>query len=188
MTDGRSLESRVAALERELRDLRAEVRGSYAMEAAPPPVAPQPRAVDEQARAPRIDFETFVGRYGMLGLATLLALAAIGTFVSWAITRGLLGPTPRVIFGLIAAGAIAYAGLRLRPRSRSYGDSLLALALAAVHVCAWAAGPSLGLVPVPLALACCAAASVALGAFALAEADEALWCVGFGGACVAPFV
>src|SRR5213075_2502730 len=120
--------------------------------------------------------------------ATLLALAAIGTFVSWAVAHGLLGPTPRVALGLIAAAGIGAAGLKLRPRSRSFGDSLLALALAAVHVCAWAAGPSLGLVPAPLALACSAAASVGLGAFALLEADEPLWWVGFGGACVAPFV
>src|SRR5204862_2602627 len=132
--------------------------------------------------------ETLIGRYGMLGLATLLALAAIGTFVSWAVAHGLLGPTPRVALGLIAAAGIGAAGLKLRPRSRSFGDSLLALALAAVHVCAWSAGPSLGLGPSPLALACSAAASVGLGAFALLEADEPLWCVGFGGACVAPFV
>jgi hypothetical protein len=137
---------------------------------------------------PLLDLETLVGRYGMLGLATLLALAAIGTFVSWAMARGLLGPTTRVVLGLVAAAAIAAGGLKLRARSRSFSDSLLALALAAVHVCAWAAGPSLGLVPAPLALAFSATASVALGAFALLEADEPLWCVGFGGASIAPFV
>ena len=137
---------------------------------------------------PLLDLETLVGRYGMLGLATLLALAAIGTFVSWAMAHGLLGPATRVGLGLVAAAAIAAGGLKLRSRSRSFGDSLLALALAAVHVCAWAAGPSLGLVPAPLALAFSATASVALGAFALVEADEPLWCVGFGGASIAPFV
>jgi hypothetical protein len=124
----------------------------------------------------------------MLGLATLLALAAIGTFVSWAVAHGLLGPATRVLLGLVAAAGIATAGLKLRPRSRSFSDSLLALALAAVHVCAWAAGPSLGLVPAPVALAASAIVSVALGAFALLQGDEPLWCVGFGGACVAPFV
>src|SRR5207245_4148817 len=114
--------------------------------------------------------------------------AAIGTFVSWAVAHGLLGPTMRVVLGLVAAAGIGAGGLKLRARSRSFGDSLLALALAAVHVCAWAAGPSLGLVPAPLALAFSALASVALGAFALVQADEPLWCVGFGGAAIAPFV
>jgi hypothetical protein len=207
--DRPSLEARIAALEWEVRQLRAEIiRGRSSAEssrtaaAAPhviearfvPPEAqpvgtaagePPPIAVPSE---PAMDLETLVGRYGMLGLATLLGLAAIGTFVSWAIAHGLLGPATRVVLGLIAAAGIAVAGIKLRPRSRSFSDSLLALSLAAVHVCAWAAGPSLNLVPAPLALAASAAASVALGAFALIEKDEPLWCVGFGGASVAPFV
>ena len=211
--DRPSLEARVAALEWEVRQLRSEMirarssddRNPSApappaivearFEATPrprPPAAPireaAPRPSPAPVTTPSLDLETLVGRYGMLGLATLLALAAIGTFVSWAIAHGLLGPTVRVALGLVASAAIAVGGLRLRRRSRSFGDSLLALALAAVHVCAWAAGPSLGLVPAPLALAFSALASVALGAFALTEADEPLWCVGFGGAAVAPFV
>src|SRR3989440_3023102 len=210
--DRPSLEARVAALEWEVRQLRSEMIRARSSDdrnpSAPAPPAivearldapPRPRpAAPIQEAAPRpppapvttpsLDLETLVGRYGMLGLATLLALAAIGTFVSWAIAHGLLGPTVRVALGLVASAAIAVGGLRLRRRSRSFGDSLLALALAAVHVCAWAAGPSLGLVPAPLALAFSALASVALGAFALTEADEPLWCVGFGGAAVAPFV
>src|SRR6267378_4041333 len=209
-----SLEIRVTALEWEMRQLRAElIRAKTAgerptspmppfppvveaglPEAPPPPSSEtpgpslEPRRSPAAAVAPGVDLETLVGRYGMLGLATMLALAALGTFVSWAIAHGLLGPTTRVVLGLVAAAAIGVAGLKLRPRSRSFGDTLLALALAAVHVCAWAAGPSMGLVPAPLALGCSAAASVALGAFALIEADEPLWCVGFGGACIAPFV
>ncbi len=209
-----SLEIRVTALEWEVRQLRAElIRAKTAGErptSPMPPFAPvvearlptdplppsfetpdptlEPRRSPAAAVAPRVDLETLVGRYGMLGLATMLALAALGTFVSWAIAHGLLGPTTRIVLGLVAAAAIGVAGLKLRPRSRSFGDTLLALALAAVHVCAWAAGPSMGLVPAPLALGCSAAASVVLGAFALIEADEPLWCVGFGGACIAPFV
>jgi predicted membrane protein DUF2339 len=210
-----SLEARVAALEWEVRQLRAQlIRARPAPEATqvplpelvseviearlprPPPPSPSseaeappsPSPARMPAETPLLDLETLVGRYGMLGLATLLALAAIGTFVSWAIAHGLLGPGMRVLLGLVAAAGIAAAGLKLRPRSRSFGDCLLALALAAVHVCAWAAGPSLGLVPAPLALGFSAAASVGLGAFALLEADEPLWCVGFGGASVAPFV
>jgi len=206
-----SLEIRVTALEWEVRQLRAElIRAKTSgerptspmpplvpvLEAQLPAAPPPPRSEThlEPMRSPSVpepstlDLETLVGRYGMLGLATMLALAALGTFVSWAIAHGLLGPTTRVVLGLVAAAAIGVVGLKLRPRSRSFGDSLLALALAAVHVCAWAAGPSMGLVPAPLALGFSAAASVALGAFALIEADEPLWCVGFGGACLAPFV
>src|SRR5919204_352176 len=180
--DRPSLEARVARLEWEVRQPRAELIRAQGTGSRPAPAAPitvdarfdvpaaarsaasPRRAVEERSSA--IDLETLVGRYGMLGLATLLALAAIGTFVSWAVSRGLLGPTTRVALGLVAAAGIAAAGLKLRPRSRSFSDSLLALALAAVHVCAWAAGPSLGLVPAPLALAGSALVSVALGLLA----------------------
>jgi hypothetical protein len=134
------------------------------------------------------DLETLVGRYGMLALATLLGLAAAGTFVSWAIAHGLLGPVPRVLLGLVAAAAIGAFGVRLRVRERQFGNSLLGLSLAITHVCAWAAGPGLHLVPPFLALALSAVASVALAGYALVQDDETLWCVGFGGAAVAPFV
>src|ERR1700674_4455173 len=145
-----SLESRVAALEWEVRQLRAELirtqaggdRPSIASRTAPvPPVvearldtteAPRPWAIPGSRAEPRtssvamatplLDLETLVGRYGMLGLATLLALAAIGTFVSWAMAHGLLGPTTRVALGLVAAAAIAAGALKPRARSRSFSD------------------------------------------------------------------
>src|SRR5262249_2181059 len=60
--------------------------------------------------------------------------------------------------------------------------------LAIVHVCAWGVGPSLHLVPTSVAFTLAAAASLALEWYAHTENDEALWCVGFFGAAIAPFV
>lgn len=191
-----ALEKSVDWLQRDLTDLRSQVgRGAPAPQApardpvvqAVPVPAPSPFVTPTPAR-PRLDLETLVGRYGMLALATLLALAAAGTFVGWAIAHGLLGPSVRVGLGLLAAAGLAVWGIWLRRRERSFGDSILGLSLAIIHVCAWAAGPSLHLVPPFAALVLSAAASVALAAFALLEGDEPLWCVGFGGAAVAPFV
>ena len=160
--------------------------------AAPPRPLPHARepvieALPSPPRA-RLDLETLVGRYGMLALATVLALSAVGSFVGWAMAHGLLGPVPRVLLGLLAAGGFGAWGVWLRPRERSFGDALLGIALATTHVCAWAAGPSLHLVPPFLALVLSAVASVALAGFALKQHDEPLWCVGFGGAALAPFV
>jgi hypothetical protein len=134
------------------------------------------------------DVESLVGRYGMLALATLTGLAAVGTFLGWAITHGLLGPAARVALGLAVAAALGAAGLRLRRRERSFGATLLGLALATTELCAWAAGPLLLLVPTWASLTLAAAVSVWLAAFAQRENDEPLWCVGFGGAAIAPFV
>jgi hypothetical protein len=124
----------------------------------------------------------------MLALATLTGLAAVGTFLGWAITQGLLGPPARIALGLTLAGALGAAGLRLRRRERSFGATLLGLALATTHLCAWAAGPLLGLVPAWMSLALAVGVSIALAGFAQRENDEPLWCVGFGGAAIAPFV
>jgi hypothetical protein len=195
-----ALEKAVDWLQRDLSELRAQARLGAAP-AHPAPSTPRDPVVDAlparpsafapvppQRTGPQLDLETLVGRYGMLALATVLALAAAGTFASWAIKHGLLGPAVRVTLGFVVAAALATWGLWLRRRERSFGDSILGLALAITQVCAWAAGPSLHLVPPYVALVLSAAASVALAAFALLEGDEPLWCVGFGGAAIAPFV
>ncbi len=136
----------------------------------------------------QIDLESLVGRYGTLVLATVSALAAVGTFLGWAIANGMLGPSQRIALGLIVAAGLGVGGFRLRRRERSFGASLLGLSLAVTHVCAWGAGPSLRLVPEWVAFAVAAAASIALAVFAQMEADEPLWSVGFSGASIAPFV
>ncbi|HEU4564320.1 MAG TPA: DUF2339 domain-containing protein, partial [Gemmatimonadaceae bacterium] len=140
-------------------------------------------------RRGQIDFETLVGRYGTMAVAALLTLMGVGALLTWAAARGLLGPTVRLGFGVLAAIALAIVGMRLRARgSARYGNTLLALALAVVHVDAWGAGPYLELVPSGVALAAAAAASAALAALAVADGDELLFDVGVGGALVAPFV
>ena len=102
-----ALLSRIAALEktlervrRDLTELRAEVAGRPATAAAPQEpivdaipdparepvieaVAPVRSSPPREPPRPRPDLETLVGRYGMLALATLLALTAAGTFVGW---------------------------------------------------------------------------------------------------------
>src|SRR5205823_3769191 len=88
-----------------------------------PPTAPVVAAIPARPpRPPRPDLETLVGRYGMLALATVLALTAVGTFVGWAIRHGLLGPVPRALLGLAPAAAIGTwafnRGLRRRGPDR----------------------------------------------------------------------
>lgn len=136
----------------------------------------------------RISIEELIGRYGMLVLATLTLLTAVGSFLGWAIARGWLGPAVRVAFGVVAAVVLAVLGVRLRRRERAFGGALLAIALAVVEVCAWGAGPALALVPRGVAFAVAVAASLALAGLAWREGDEALWCAGFVGAAIAPFV
>ena len=214
-----SLEKTVANLARDLRALRAAVdRLEQARESAtldadaaaivesttivvetaapaavasvaadPPPAPAEPIARPTVGRT--LDFESMIGRYGTLALASLTILLGAGAFLSWAIANGKIGPTMRVSLGAIAAAAVAAVGWRLRSRgSVRFGSTLLALALALVHVDAWGAGPYLRLVPSSVALGIAAMASVALAVLAWFGNEEALFSVGVGGALIAPFV
>lgn len=198
----RALEQQLAALTSEMAALRAELgharrdaqpREITAAGAQPAPV----RLTITRPSAPAImrnvttqDLERALGRYGMLVLAGLAAVAAVGTFLSWAISHGylVLGPAARVGIGVAAGAGIGAWGMVLRRRERSFGSSLVGLALVILLVCAYAAGPSFHLVPVPLAFGIVAAISALLAVFAHRESDEPLWCVGFGGAAATPFV
>lgn len=193
-----SLENRLRDAERELAALTNElaaIRRELSVEADVPVDAPGRNA--PRARLPRPspdvnanDIERFLGRYGMLLIAVLAAAAAVGTFMSWAITHGYIHFTPpmRVAAGLVFAFAIGIWGLKLRQRERSFGSSMVGLALVIVHICAYAAGPGLGLLPTFVAFAFVAVVSWALALFAIQESDEPLWCLGLAGAAVAPFV
>jgi uncharacterized membrane protein len=149
------------------------------------------RTAERRASASRrsLDFESLIGRYGTLVLASLTILLGAGAFLSWAIAHGKIGPELRVFLGALGAAVVAVVGWRLRARgSKRFGSTLLALALALVHVDAWGAGPYLELVPSPVALAAAAAASIALAVLAWVNDEEALFSVGVGGALIAPFV
>ncbi len=207
----RALMQDVAALRTELRERgRDEDRatrsaqppappprvGSYAPPTSGAPFSPRPDH-DPRGAGPAVrpasfwtgaDLEALLGRYGMLALGGFTALAAVGIFIRWAVAHVVISPEVRVAFGLVAAMALGVAGWRLRPRERTYGNALLGIALAIVHLCAWGAGPTLGLVPAPVALALATLASAALAVYAHREDDEVLWCLGFGGAAIAPFV
>ncbi|MEP7087718.1 MAG: hypothetical protein ABI884_10460, partial [Gemmatimonadota bacterium] len=89
----------------------------------PPPIAPRvapppPRRppMPRPLAAPDIDFEKLLGRYGTIAVASLAILMGVGTFLSWAIEHGYLGPTVRVILGFIGAGIVAAVGLWVREK------------------------------------------------------------------------
>jgi predicted membrane protein DUF2339 len=208
------VEQVIAALSREVAAIRselanapppaAETRGARpqqppldAREAGPTAAPGAPRFERPSVERPRrptrdvnaLDFERLLGRYGMLGIAVFAAIAAVGTFLSWAISHGYLrlGPEARILIGLAFAAGIGAWGLRLRRKERSFGSSVLGLALVIVLLCAYAAGPSFHLIPTWLAFLGSAGVAWALAIFARSEDDEPLWCVAFGGAAIAPF-
>ena len=155
-----------------------------------PPAAPPPQpAKAPPPPTPDIDLEKLLGRYGTIAVASLAILMGVGTFLSWAIEHGHLGPTVRVVLGFIGAGIVAGFGLWVREkRDVRFGNVLLALSLAIVHVDAWAAGPHLQVISTFTALSIAAAALAALAALALTSEERTLFAIGFAGALAAPFV
>jgi hypothetical protein len=155
---------------------------------APAPATARPARVRKPTED--LDLESLVGRYGMLGIAVLAAVGAVGTFLSWAIRNGYLSlpPGARVVVALVFAACLGAWGIRIRKRERPFGSSMVGLALVIVLVCGYAAGSWLRLVPPWVAFAGCIGVSWGLALFAHAEQDEPLWCVAFGGAALAPFV
>jgi len=194
------LERSVAALSEEVAAIRATLTAGASPSrpfvkpdtaaAKASPTRPAPARRRARVLGEGLDLERLLGRYGMLGIAVLAAAAAVGTFLSWAISRGYLtlSPVARIMVGLIFAAGIAFWGFRLRERERSFGSSLLGLSLVVVLVCAYAAGPGLLVIPEWAAFGGAIAVSWALAIFARRESDEPLWCVAFGGAAIAPFV
>ena len=199
------LEQSVLRLSDELAAMRTEIANRAATTSAAPvtrqarlaavgTVAAQPRTHRRITRSlylgERLDLERLLGRYGMLGIAVLAAAAAVGTFLSWAVSHGYLTlpPRARILVGLAFAAVVAIWGVRLRRTERSFGSSLLGLALVIVLVCAYAAGPGLAAVPEWLAFVGAMIVSWALAVFARSEDDEPLWCMAFGGAAITPFV
>lgn len=200
---------RLAALERQVAVLSAEVaelRGAReARRAAPPPPAePVSELRQIQVAAERLyhraaasagpsfsgdAIESFVGRYGMLLLAALAILMAVGVLVEVAVARGLLTPAVRVGLGALVAAVVGGAGLWFRRRGEvRYGDVLLSIALAIVDLVAWAAGPRLQVIPPLVALAVVDVVSIGIAYLALHDENEFLFAVAVGGALSAPFV
>ncbi|HEY9229082.1 MAG TPA: hypothetical protein VIP11_20695, partial [Gemmatimonadaceae bacterium] len=104
-------EAALVQLTRELAAIRAELGTRPVGEPIDPSRAAgfPPRKPARPTRELRSsDVERLLGRYGMLAIAVLAAVAAVGTFLSWAISQGYLtlGPTARVVLGLAFAGAI----------------------------------------------------------------------------------
>ena len=178
---GGALAERIAALEREVRQLRALLRAQEGVPeraekrepappqavappaappfrerpAPPPPPAPAPRpAAPPPVSAPRveIDWEQLFGVRAAAGLGGVaLALAGL-LFFKYSIEHGLVPPWLRVVLGtVVGVACIAGSEWKLRRQYARTADALAGGGMVVLYAAFWAASIRYGLVPIPVA-------------------------------------
>src|SRR5213596_1177407 len=153
---GGSLAERIAALEREVQQLRALLRAregaperAEKREPAPAAVKEPPQAVAppaappfrERPAAPRleIDWEQLFGVRAAAGLGGVaLALAGL-LFFKYSIEHGLIPPWLRVVLGtLVGVACIAGSEWKLRRRYARTADALAGAGMVVLYAAFWA--------------------------------------------------
>lgn len=173
-----ALEARVRELREEVAALRGGSEGerpgvtSESAEAAAPPAsssaaasAASSRPVEPAPSAPKprkpmraawrdIDFESLIGGRWLnrIGILTLLIAAAF--FLRYAFENEWIGPTGRVLIGLVSGLALAGYGEGLAKRKmRYFAEGMTALGAGVVYLSGYAAWDFYALVPQPTAFA-----------------------------------
>ncbi|MEK6275368.1 MAG: DUF2339 domain-containing protein [Actinomycetota bacterium] len=197
---------RLAALERELAELRQVARPTPPAPVVPPPptvppepvvarspVPPPPPRFEAPPMPPRVrrelDWSVLLGAKALSWVGGAVTLLGIVFFFVLAVNRGWIGPTARVTLGAIASAALFGAGLYVKRRF----DELYSSALAAVgagiaggYMTLLAAKVLYDLVPNWAALAIAIMIASVGVATALAWSSELIAGLGLIGATLAP--
>jgi uncharacterized membrane protein len=179
-----ALEERIARLERELADLQLEVASQAAAPklaeplvpaAPPPPPIPSrpdtpasssaarpltsdawasPRPIPAHVPESRDSLESRLGSQFFNRIAIVLLLIGTAYGMKWSVDHGWIGPTGRVILGLIAGAALVVWSERFRSKGfAAFSYSLKAVGSGVLYLSLWAAFHLYGLLPSSVALA-----------------------------------
>lgn len=195
--DDARLAQRLHGLELEVARLRGLVEGAGKPpgEAPTPPEqppqpevpAPSPSAPAQPAR-PRGDEVSLVGPWmARIGAVALVVGAAFA--FKYAIDRGLIGPTARVVLGLVAGGILAAGGEWARRREwAGWAQAVSGGAIGLWFLSAWAAFELYGLISAPIALVTFSAITLAGALLALRHDSEPLAILAAVTAYLGPFL
>lgn len=118
--------------------------------AVPPPAPVPPKAPlpPMPRRAPAPDLATNLGPKLLVGFGALAVFAALAFFVKYAWDNDWVGPTGRVLFGLVVSLGMVAAGLRLMGKEyRPLGQGLAGAGFAGLYVSTFGAHAFYGLIP-----------------------------------------
>ncbi len=198
-----ALEARVRELQQEVAALRGKGEGEQAATPSSPEVpesppasaepSPQPVATATAGRKPRraawrdIDFESLIGGRWLnrIGILTLLIAAAF--FLRYAFENEWIGPTGRVLIGLVGGLALAGYGEWLAARKmRYFAEGMSALGAGIVYLSGYAAWDFYALVPQPAAFAFLALVTAAVIGLSVRRDSQRLAALALAGGFLTP--
>ena len=165
-----ALEARVRELQREVAALRragegvgpavaaAEEAATAAGAPSAPPAEAGPRVGDAPKPKPaawrNVDLEALIGGRWLNRLGILTLLLAVAFFLRYAFENEWIGPTGRVLIGLVSGIAFAGYGEWLAARGmRYFSEGMTALGAGVIYLSGYAAWEFYALVPQPVAFA-----------------------------------
>lgn len=166
--------------------------GAPAAGAMPPPPLPPgvvPPPMPAAHAAPREGVETQVGLTWINRIAAVTLILGAAFFFKYAVDNDWVGPTGRVILGLIAAlGAIAFGDRLWRKQQQIFAQGLFALGIVLLYLSFWAAFSLYHLVPQSVAFALLCVATAASGAMSLRYNHSFIAILGLCGGYATPFL
>lgn len=146
------------------------VPGGYTAPPAPPPSA-----------------ETAFGLNWLNRIGALTLILGAAFFFKYAVDNGWIGPTGRVLLGLIAGAAFLVVAHLLHARSHAvYAQGVAAAGISVLYLSFWAAGSLYKLIPLSAAFAALVTVTALAGALAWRTRGKALATLGLVGAYLAP--
>lgn len=161
-----------------------EPRAEPEMEAAPEPA---PVHAAEAQAASAVSAETAVGLTWANRAGALTLILGAAFFFKYAVDNAWIGPTGRVLLGLLAGTALVIWSERLRGRGHQiYCQGVAGAGVTVLYLAFWAAHSLYQLVPAWMSFAALAADTVLAGALAVRHGAPALAALGLLGGYLTP--
>ena len=170
------LESRVRQLDQRLRALEPvaapePIAVPTLAEPLAPVVPPAPPKVEAAPTKPTLALEQRIGARWATWVGVLSLIITVGLLLRWTFENNLIGPTGRVVLGLVVGCALLFAGLALRRRRNLpfLAEGLAGGGLAILYLSLYAANTLYGLLATGATFALMSAVTVSGIAVAMAS-------------------